>query len=175
MKGATSIIRILVVGMACLPAACTDKDSCFSYSLENGLKGEIRLEHIHDSLSVLRHFIDGTEVSEWELPYPVYRFDCGDLTSDGTPEIAVGVIKPTRYFPHSEKRLFLFKLYKDRLIRPLWMGSRLARPLVDFHILRDSVPARICTTERVSDDTLVQALYRQEGFGLVFERDLPNP
>ena len=75
MKGATSIIRILVVGMACLPAACTDKDSCFSYSFENGLKGEIRLEHIHDSLSVLRHFIDGTEVSEWELPYPVYRFD----------------------------------------------------------------------------------------------------
>ena len=98
MKGATSIIRILVVGMACLPAACTDKDSCFSYSFENGLKGEIRLEHIHDSLSVLRHFIDGTEVSEWELPYPVYRFDCGDLTGDGTPEIAVGVIKPTRYF-----------------------------------------------------------------------------
>ena len=96
MKGATSIIRILVVGMACLPAACTDKDSCFSYSLENGLKGEIRLEHIHDSLSVLRHFIDGTEVSEWELPYPVYRFDCGDLTGNGTPEIAVGVIKPTR-------------------------------------------------------------------------------
>ena len=79
--------------MACLPAACTDKDSCFSYSFENGLKGEIRLEHIHDSLSVLRHFIDGTEVSEWELPYPVYRFDCGDLTGDGTPEIAVGVIE----------------------------------------------------------------------------------
>ena len=110
MKGATSIIRILVVGMACLPAACTDKDSCFPYSLENGLKGEIRLEHIHDSLSVLRHFIDGTEVSEWELPYPVYRFDCGDLTGNGTPEIAVGVIKPSRYFPHPEKRLFLFKL-----------------------------------------------------------------
>lgn len=56
------------------------------------MKGEIRLEHIHDSLSVLRHFIDGTEVSEWELPYPVYRFDCGDLTGNGTPEIAVGVI-----------------------------------------------------------------------------------
>ena len=54
------------------------------------------MERIHDSLYILHHLIDVGQ-SSWELPYPVYRFDCGDLTGDSCPEIAVGVIKATRY------------------------------------------------------------------------------
>ena len=158
-----------------LAASCTTDDTMhFHYDGKDGQRGEIRLERVNDSLCVLHHSIGGKAVSEWELPYPVYRMECGDLTGDGVPEIAVGVIKPTRYFPRPERRIFLFKLYKGRLIRPLWLGSRVARPLVDFHLVRDSVPARILTTERHSDGTLVQALYRQQGFGLVFERDIPQ-
>lgn len=166
-------IPVLACVMACLlAAACADKDERFTYGRSDSQDGEIRLEHRHDSLYVLHHSINGVTVSDWELPYPVYRFECGDLTGNGVPEIAVGVIKPTRHFPRPEKRLFLFKLYKGRLIRPLWLGSRVARPLVDFHLVRDSIPVRIRTTERRADGTLVQALYRQEGFGLVFERDI---
>lgn len=171
-----AIPLILPCAMACLLAAsCTGGENApFRYQGEDGQHREIWLEQVHDSLYVLRHAIGGTTVSEWELPYPVYRFECGDLTGDGRPEIAVGVIKPTRHFPHPERRLFLFKLYKGKLIRPLWLGSRVARPLVDFRLVRDSVPARILTTERRPDGTLVQGLYRQQGFGLVFEHDIPE-
>ena len=171
-----SFIRLLIpcTATCLLAASCTGEDARFRYGRDDGQRGEIRLERVNDSLCVLHHSIGGKAVSEWELPYPVYRMEGGDLTGDGVPEIAVGVIKPTRYFPRPGRRLFLFKLYKGRLIRPLWLGSRLARPLVDFRLVRDSVPARILTTERRPDGTLVQALYRQQGFGLVFERDIPQ-
>ena len=163
------------IAICLLAASCTTDDAMhFHYARKDGQRGEVRLERVNDSLYALRHSIGGIPVSEWELPYPVYRMEGGDLTGDGVPEIAVGVIKPTRYFPRPGRRLFLFKLYKGRLIRPLWLGSRLARPLVDFRLVRDSVPARILTTERRPDGTLVQALYRQQGFGLVFERDIPQ-
>lgn len=145
----------------------------YTYITHEGNKRNIRIERYNDSLYVMRHTEAGKLLSKWELPYPVYRFDCGDLTGNGIPEIAVGVIKPTRYFPLPDKRLFLFKLYKGRHIRPLWMGSRVARPLEDFRIIRDSIPARILTTEKNGPDgKRVHALYRQEGFGLTYERDL---
>ena len=72
------------------------------------------MERIHNSLYVLHHLIGGIGQSSWELSYPVYRFDCGDLTGDSCPEIAVGVIKTTRHDPTRDKRLFLFKLYQGR-------------------------------------------------------------
>ena len=58
--------------------------------------GVVRLDRIHDSLSFIRYEHRGRELSSWRLPYPVYRFDWGDINADGVPEIAVGVIKPTR-------------------------------------------------------------------------------
>jgi len=137
--------------------------------------GVVRLDRIHDSLSFIRYERDGKELSSWRLPYPVYRFDWGDVNADGLPEIAVGVIKATRFFPEPDKRLFLFKLYNGELIRPLWLGSRVGHPLVDFSILRDSVPALIYTTERLSNDSLVHALYRQQGFGIKFLRYFSLP
>lgn len=164
-----------LIWMSAVSADRTDKqpvsttDSCYVYTAENGRMRTIRLERQNDSLFVLRHSEGDRTLSEWQLPYPVYRFDCGDLTGNGTPEIAVGVIKPTRYFPTPDKRLFLFKLHHGTLIRALWMGSRVARPLENFRVVRDSVPARILTTERATDGTLVQSLYRQAGFGLRYE------
>lgn len=136
--------------------------------------GVVRLDRIHDSLSFIRYERQGKELSSWRLPYPVYRFDWGDVNADGVPEIAVGVIKPTRFFPEPDKRLFLFKLFHGKHIRPLWLGSHVAYRLDDFSIVRDSVPALIRTIEHQDDSTFVEALYRQQGFGIKFLYFLPK-
>lgn len=140
---------------------CSSCDSALEY--EEG-PYSIRLETIHDSLHVLRLSVEGTETDTLVLPYEVYQFDCGDLTGDGNPEVCVGVIKSTRYWPRG-KRLFIYKLYHGRWIRPLWLGSKVGN-LESFRVERDSVPARIITNE---------AQYRYQGFGLKFERSLPTP
>jgi hypothetical protein len=102
----------------------------------------------------------------WRLPYPVYQFDCGDINNDGLPEIAVGVIKTTRYDSICRKRLFIFKLYEGRYIRPLWLGSRVSYPLVDFRIVDNGDEKRFRTIEQSGENRFVVAEYRYEGFGL---------
>lgn len=102
------------------------------------------------------------------LPYPVYRFDAGDLTGDSIPEVTIGVIKPTKYWKEPAKRLFIYHLYHGKYIRPLWLGSRVGSPLVDFKVCRDSFPAVIHTIEMNSDSSQFSAEYRLQGFGLKY-------
>lgn len=131
---------------------------------------EVCLEQKSDSFYVLHLNADPPFHSTWELPYPVYRFDYGDITGDGSPEIAVGVIKPTRFDPQPDKRLFIYRVADGLYIRPLWLGSRVAQPLEDFRIIRTEIPAIIRTMERERSGTFLIAEYKWRGFGLDFKR-----
>ena len=64
------------------------------------------------------------------------------------PEIIVGVIKPTRFDPKPDKRLFIYRIADEAYIRPLWLGSRVAQPLEDFRVIREHTPVLIRTMER---------------------------
>ena len=134
----------------------------------------IWLDRRNDSLSVVYLQEKGSLSDSLLLPYPVYRFCCADLSGDGIPEICVGVEKATRYWHREDRRLFIYHLWHGKYIRPLWLGSRVGNRLVDFDICSDSVPARILSTEMRSDSTLLQALYKLQGFGLKFERYLDD-
>lgn len=164
------LICTLLLCAAVLEGSAQNTDAPFTYPRDGGGTGRIALIKYTDSLYVLRHSAGDSLLSEWRLPYPVYRFDCGDITGNGLPEIAVGVVKPTRHFPTPDRRLFLFKLYKGLHIRPLWLGSRLGLPLVDFRIEPGPAPRRIRATGRKSDGSTAIALYRYTGFGPMFER-----
>ena len=82
---------------------------------------EVSLNKESDSLYVIHLNTDQPSHSVWKLPYPVYQFDYGDVTGDGMPEIIVGVIKPTRFDPKPDKRLFIYRIadeaYPPTLVR----------------------------------------------------------
>jgi hypothetical protein len=130
----------------------------------------LSLTEIQDTIFDIRADIynrDGTLTqSVWRLNYPVYRFDCADLTGDGIPEIAVGVIKPTRFDPNVAKRLFLFKLFDTCHVRPLWLGSKVSLPLVDFRLINEDEEPRIRTLEQESESSFAVAEYAYKTFGL---------
>ncbi|MBO7463715.1 MAG: nuclear receptor-binding factor 2 [Bacteroidales bacterium] len=131
--------------------------------------GRVVLVDGSDTTAIIFHIADnGDTLSDWRLYHPVYHYDYGDVNGDGLPEIVVGVVKKTRYWHDEDKRLFIFKLFDGRLIRPLWLGSRLGCPIETFRIERDSVPARIVSTERCGD-SIVNVMYRIKGFGPKFE------
>ena len=144
--------------------------SSFAYH-SKGLSGSIQLAAV-DSTCEIRHYKGKELLDVWKLRDPVYRFDCGDLTGDSIPEIVVGVTRATRYRKEVDHRLFIFKLFKGRKIRPLWLGSRVGLPLIDFKVERDSVPAVIHTWERDTDGTTVEVIYRQQGVGLQYQNNL---
>ena len=133
---------------------------------------EVSLNKESDSLYVIHLNTDQPSHSVWKLPYPVYQFDYGDITGNGVPEIIVGVIKPTRFDPKPDKRLFIYRIADEAYIRPLWLGSRVAQPLEDFRIIREETPTRIRTLERERSGNFLVAEYIWRGFGLDFKRYL---
>lgn len=122
------------------------------------------LERVSDSLHVLVLKQNGV-VSRHQLPWPVYRFCCGDLNGDGIEEAMVGVIKGTRYYPEKARRLFIYKNYHGH-VRPLWLGSRLGGILHDFCFHKGEV----VSLEAKTNGLFSVCAYRLANFGLKFER-----
>ncbi|PIY08376.1 MAG: hypothetical protein COZ18_12605 [Flexibacter sp. CG_4_10_14_3_um_filter_32_15] len=116
-------------------------------------------------------------LDEWKLPYPVYNFEIADADNDGQDDIWVGVIKETRFDATVRKRLFLFKIIEGK-IRPLWLGSRMSKPLIDFSsaYLIDSLDEKennnkkciIKTIEQEQDGKFLVANYQWRKFGIEF-------
>lgn len=146
--------------------SCNKEEDRFKTQINNQ-DVEVQLEQVSDSLYKLKLWINDSLNSTWPLKYPVYRFDHGDITGNGTA-IAVGVIKSTRFDPKPDKRLFLFKITDNYYIRPLWLGSRVGQPLEDFRIMNRQKPALIRTIEKEKNGTFLVAEYKWRGFGLEF-------
>jgi hypothetical protein len=122
----------------------------------------------NDSLFYLRIESD-TDTDQWKLPYPVYRYETGDIDHDGSDEMLVGVIKITRFDSGMRKRLFIFRNYEG-CVRPLWLGSRLGAPLEDFRFYKGKEGERVrCIEKEISGKYLV-AEYAWNKFGPDFKR-----
>lgn len=100
-------------------------------------------------------------------PYDVFEMETGDVNHDGRTDICIGIIKPTPFDPVLKKRLFIFQIDRD-YIRPLWLSSRLVRPLEEFAVLSDEEGCRIRTIERENPEMFCVAEYKWESFGLTF-------
>lgn len=99
------------------------------------------------------------------LPYPVYRFDAGDINNDGRTDILLGVIKSTHFDPQVKKRLFIFRIDSSRLA-PLWLGSRVCLNLIDFKPVAGRNGHRILTVEKDLNHLYCNGLYQWDNFGL---------
>lgn len=132
------------------------------------------LRRVNDSLYWL---------NDWRLPYPVYRFETGDVDGDDSADAMVGVVKATRFYPEQARRLFIFKAVRGKKksgskgdgnakakvkVRPLWLGSKLGGVLEDFRF----TGGRIRALESTADSLYVVAEYRWQSFGMAFDRFL---
>jgi hypothetical protein len=125
------------------------------------------LESHHDSLHVIR-LVTHDDTSCWSLPYKVFQFVQGDINGDGVEECLVGVVKPTRFHPVYAKRLFIFKNF-DGYIRPMWLGSVMPKPLIDFWLVTNEYGYyNIITFEREESGKMLIAEYCWRGFGIDF-------
>jgi hypothetical protein len=168
-----SFRAILTTTSACL-ICCNSGISHDAYEIKQGpYIVKVALNRLSDSASYLSaiRYEKSTLVdsSRWELPYPVYHFETGDIDGDGIDDIAVGVTKATRNDSIVRKRIFLFQLQEGNII-PLWLGSCVSQPLNDFALFRTSGHSNIRTIEQERNGSCLVAEYEWYGFGLSFVR-----
>ncbi len=147
-----------------------------SYTFHNGtLYLKISLKKNSDgSSSIISSDCSGKaehKISEWKLNYPIFHFECADINADGSEDIIVGVIKPARFDSISRKRIFIFKLI-DGFIRPLWLGSRVSKPLEYFKVVHSDSINMIRTIELEENGKYLVADYKWQVFGLTFVKYL---
>lgn len=138
--------------------SCTNFDQNKEYKLS--------LIKDNDSLFYVQIKTDSS-INRWKLPYPVYHFQTGDINNDGLEEILVGVVKTTRFDPVIGNRLFIFKNYNG-LVRPLWLGSRLGQPIVNFKFVKTNAGSRVRSIEQEKSGKYLVAEYKWRKFGLEF-------
>lgn len=147
--------------------SCKDKGNKYSYQKEGNTINIELVKRTETNYALHLHLNDSLH-SEWKLDYPVFHMDFGDIDNNESPEILVGVIKTTRFDPHLNKRIFIFKITKDYYIRPKWLGSRLGQPLEDFKLITENDKTIIKTIEKENDGTYLVCKYNWRGFGLNF-------
>lgn len=157
--------------IAILSVSCNESNKEYRFVM-NGENISLGLKQYSDSLYSITLSKNDSIHSEWKLEYPVYNIDFGDVDNDGRPEVVVGTIKETRFDPKKDKRLFIFRITDDYYIRPLWLGSRVSQPLVNFRIKKENSISLIQTIEKEIDGTYLIGEYQWRGFGLQFVKHI---
>lgn len=99
-----------------------------------------------------------------------WKMQIADVDGDGRLEIAVGVFKPTTFFPRPHNCLFIFGWAGDRAF-PKWLGSSLARPFTDFRFANIDHKAgeELIAIETSLEGAKSVAMYRWNGFGFTLD------
>lgn len=111
------------------------------------------------------HRPDGSRYTS--LPLPIHAAHAADLNGDGFDELILGVWSRVRRFqsePSPHRAIWVMGWDGDSIV-PLWQGSAMARPLLDFSLATPSDgPASLFALERW-EDRCYWTVYQWNGFG----------
>jgi hypothetical protein len=167
-----SFIKIEIILLVFSYFGSCNKISYFSKSIpisDAFFKGTVTVDKIEKLDNYKITIFDSlTGVSDCiYTPYEVFEMETGDVNHDGRTDICIGIIKPTPFDPLLKKRLFIFQIDRD-YIRPLWLSSRLVRPLERFALLSNDEGCRIRTIEKENPEMFCINEYKWESFGMTF-------
>lgn len=159
----------------CMVFACRHAKEPFSKTVpirDEAFDGIVRIEKVEKlgkyRLRMENHKTGGRD--QIFTPYEIFTMETGDINGDGHTDICIGIIKPTPFDPVLKKRLFIFQIDRD-FIRPLWLGSRLARRMETFVVLQNRGRQRVRSVERQDACHFCVHEYEWGGFGMAFVRE----
>lgn len=99
-----------------------------------------------------------------------WKLVLADVDGDRRTDLLVGLHKSTRFFPAPHACLFVYR-FTGSTVKPLWLGSSLGAPLVDFAAgpVGKDPRAQLCALQRARDGRWELALFRWRDFGFALE------
>jgi uncharacterized Fe-S cluster-containing protein len=137
LVGLNSTLKVYLIVLVAFFISCTSDYYSKSIKIEDkAFKGKIRVEKndkIERYCLSIHNQLNGGKDRIF-TPYRIFKLETGDIDGDGQTDICIGIVKPTPFDSTMRRRLFIFKIESD-YIRPLWLGSRLICPLVNFKVV----------------------------------------
>ena len=93
-----------------------------------------------------------------------WKLQVGDVDGDGSPDLAFGVRKPTRFLQTRHTSVF-FYTFDGQNLHKKWLGSSVGRPLVDFLVVPEGKRAFLWTLEATSEGKRAIRKLKWSGFG----------
>lgn len=118
-------------------------------------------------LVVKRVEMKGTIILTKRMYFPIFKLRQADLDGDGKDDFILGAIKRTVFDTSICKRINIWKI-EDNTIVPMWLGSKMPRPLYDFEIQKDKEGNMVYTIECENGGLFMVVAYKWRSFGLKF-------
>ncbi len=100
-----------------------------------------------------------------KLDWKPWALQIADVDGDGHVDVAVGIVKRTRYLPQPHTCLWIFGVRDGKFTRK-WLGSTMGRPLLEFGFGEsEKGGAPLFTLERTLEGKVALSRYRWSGFG----------
>ena len=94
-----------------------------------------------------------------------WALQVADVDGDGRLDVAVGIVKRTRYLTQPHTCLWIFGVRDGKFTRK-WLGSTMGRPLIEFGFGEpEKGGAPLFTLERTLAGKVALSRYRWSGFG----------
>jgi hypothetical protein len=155
------VIALLVASSSQMPSVRVRVDE-HSYSV-SVVPSDAKPLHLVERGKIIDRVLKGV----WKP----WHLEAADVDGDGRIDIAVGIVKPTRYIPQPHKTLWIFGIREGHFTRK-WLGSTMGRPLLEFCFATSSSKGGqpLFTLERNLENRVALSRYYWSGFGF---RKLP--
>ncbi|NME71087.1 CapA family protein [Flammeovirga aprica] len=92
------------------------------------------------------------------------EYHIADINNDDHLDVLIGITKKVKFDSTLKKRVNIYT-YKDKALKPLWLGTKLVNDVESFGVLKKNEKNYLTTVETLNENEKVERIYEWDDFG----------